>query len=83
MAHAKTSLSQVLAQVGIGASVAFIYWTSLSNHNNSSSTKNGREDILAELDRESKTSTSGKHWGLEQRAQEANERQNQTAKANK
>ncbi len=63
MAHARTSIAQTLAQLGIGASLALVYYRSLARDTE-------QDDILEELDVESRTQTSGKHWGLENRVQE-------------
>ncbi len=63
MAHAKTSIAQTLAQLGIGASLALVYYRSLAGNDE-------QDSLVEELDLEAKTQTSGKHWGLENRVQE-------------
>jgi hypothetical protein len=63
MAHAKTSIAQTLTQLGIGASLALVYYRSLARNTE-------QDNLVAELDLEARTQTSGKHWGLEDRVQE-------------
>jgi hypothetical protein len=66
MAHAKTTVGQVLSQVGIGAIVLGVSYFSLRD------SRKPPEDIISQsntvelLDREIQTNTTGKVWGLEQ-----------------
>jgi hypothetical protein len=63
MAHAKTSIAQTLSQLGIGASLALVYYRSLAGTNE-------QDSLVTKLDLEARTQTSGKHWGLENPVQE-------------
>lgn len=83
MAHAKTTLGQVLSQVGSGAIVLGVSYFSLRD------TRKPSEDIVSQantvqsLDREIQTNTTGKVWGLEQQGTSSTREKEQRASTSK
>lgn len=58
MAHAKTSLTHVAAQLGIGSFLALAYYRAFYKP------FEREADLLAELDQETTKTTTGKIWEL-------------------
>lgn len=66
MAHAKTSLPQIAAQLGIGVAGAAIFWHSFIRKTPATTTpittSGSNQSVLAALDAETRQVTSGKVW---------------------
>jgi len=66
MAHAKTSVAQIAAQICAGIAVATVFYRTSFVTAPDPELKDTHA-LLDELDRECTTNTSGKIWGLERK----------------
>lgn len=75
MAHAKTSIAQLLAQGGVGIVVASVFYRSfVSVSSPTESTRN----IEGSIESESRKNTTGKIWGIPSSVNVSESDQNQT-----
>jgi hypothetical protein len=83
MAHAKTTVGQVLSQVGIGAIVLGVSYFSLRDSRKPSEDSLPQSNTVELLDREIQTNTTGKVWGLEQQHTSSTREQEQQESTDK
>ena len=67
MAHAKTSALQLSAQIAAGSLIAYTYWTNFVAPSKPATPAQSPQALIDDLELESRTNTSGKFWGLDQR----------------
>jgi hypothetical protein len=73
MAYAKTTISQILAQAGIGVGCAALFYKSFIQRESKPTTENivsdkkqFTSDVVTLLDKETSKNTTGEIWGLRQ-----------------